>query len=551
MPYRQPPAPYHMGVPPGLPPPMPGYPPPFDPYHQGPPPPFVQLPVGLQQVPAQPGMLYVSQMPPGLPPHPSWAERFGQQPGQPGAQQQLQQPPGLQQQQQQQPPGLQPHPSWTERFPQHAEHQDRDQQAAGHGQLQQQQQRQPQGLLHPPGLQQQQQRQPPGLQRTGADAAGQQQQQQADDPGQEQQQAEDGRPGSAGGMRIRFKVPRGMQLPNAGGPAQQQQQQHRQDALGAPGRPWRRAVLLSDEAEDALVAPGRPAAARRRAVLLSDNDEDEDDAVLTQLFTRDFRDVAANKEQAQGAAEAGGAAAAAGGGYRGASGQRAAAGAAAAGGGHDRPPGIQAVRFTRQVTEVTQVDVILGGQQQQQEQQPGAHRAARPPAVATAADLRRLSYPDYFQRVAADTSPFWAPAPGTLADGVLAVAHLLQPQGSMPGAMSDAQCQLSFLMEPQQLQQLQYGVAILQLSCFKLGDSVPYRVHWPFVKQQVQVNGSLVIFNQNHMAKRLKQGSAELQPHQVCLAWFCPSMQHSHSYRYFCAPLLRDSQQLMTTCGVI
>jgi hypothetical protein len=65
-------------------------------------------------------------------------------------------------------------------------------------------------------------------------------------------------------------------------------------------------------------------------------------------------------------------------------------------------------------------------------------------------------------------------------------------------------------LSAQQVQQLQAGTAVVQLWCFKLGDPVPCRVHWPYTNQQLQVNGARA---NPTMAKRLKVG--ELQPHQV------------------------------------
>jgi hypothetical protein len=73
-----------------------------------------------------------------------------------------------------------------------------------------------------------------------------------------------------------------------------------------------------------------------------------------------------------------------------------------------------------------------------------------------------------------------------------------------------ATCELAVTLSPQQVQQLHAGAAVVQLWCLKLGDSVPYRVHWPYTNQQLQVNDARAIPT---MAKRLQVG--ELQPHQV------------------------------------
>jgi hypothetical protein len=50
----------------------------------------------------------------------------------------------------------------------------------------------------------------------------------------------------------------------------------------------------------------------------------------------------------------------------------------------------------------------------------------------------------------------------------------------------------------------------VQLWCFKLGDEVPCRVHWPYTNQQLLVNETVV---RPTMAKRLKLG--QLEKHQV------------------------------------
>lgn len=476
MPYRPPPAPVQLGMPPGVAPPMPGYQPMGQPAHlHGPPPipfvPCVPMPMGV------PGMHSMPAPGFGLPAHVQHNLQYPQQV----------QPPGLQAQQLQPPPA---HPTWQERFGQPA-------------QLQQQQQ----GVG--PGPQQHQ----PGL---AAAASGDQDAglQQLQHPPAEQQQD----PGRQGGLRLRIVMPRGMQqrLSSPGEQAQQQQQplpqdpQHGPAAAAASGQaglqvpPPPPPFLQHDQQQE---QPGQEAAAaaagRPQAPL-----------------TRAQRKSAQHQQQREAATAAAAAAAAAlrGSGPGAGHGQPAAAAAAE---DARMPPGLRTVRFRR---EVTQVDIIMGAHQQQQQrssaapgagnqqQQQRAGYGVAPLRGATAAGQGPLQPEQYFKQYAVDTNPFWGSALPHNFAGVLATTTLQPPAGRTPGSTAMATCDLAVTLSAQQVQQLQARTAAVQLWCFKLGDTVPYRVHWPYTNQQLLVNDARAA---PVMAKRLKVG--ELQPHQVRL----------------------------------
>jgi len=161
-----------------------------------------------------------------------------------------------------------------------------------------------------------------------------------------------------------------------------------------------------------------------------------------------------------------------------------------------QPPGLQHTQF----------DFIFG-------QQPNGAAAGPNSIQPAAAAAARSRAEQYFRAHAADTNPFWTSAildP----DGVISIAALEAPPGTKSSSGVIRNCRLDIAFSSRHTELLLKKEAVLQLWCFKLQDTVPFRVHWPSDERQLLVNQSLAF---PPVAKRLEP-TKQLQAHQVSAA---------------------------------